>query len=143
MFDPDTPTSDPCNAAISHHINHLTRLITAWWKAAYYVQNKDTAAYYSTTADKVVQIPATVYTWPAHVTGIIIDARDITEAKENPNVYFEYEDNYETLEKAQKKGKQSVAALSFATGGSEPGKQATKRYRAEGPPQTPNEPESE
>lgn len=143
LFEPDTPTIDPSTAAISRHINHLTRVLTAWWKAAHYVQNRDTEAYNSTIKGKVVQSPTILYTWPAQVTGIIIDARGITEAKENPKLYLEYEHGYETLAKTQKKGKQIVAARSFATGGSEPAKQATKRFRAEGPPQTEEKQEGE
>lgn len=96
--------------------------------------NRDIEEYNSRITNTVVQSPRSLYQWPSHVTGVHIDARSVTEAKENPKVYFDYEEGYEALAGTKQEGKQTVVARSFATGGTQPPKQAAKRFRAAAEP---------
>lgn len=133
LLDPDlgVPVTDTSTTAIKHHVGHSTTVRAAWWKATHYLKNRDTSTYYNNISSKIFQSPTSLYPWPAHVAGSIIDATAVTEAKENPNIASEYEEGYETLATTQRRDNTKVTTRSFSTGVTTPPKQATKRYRAE------------
>lgn len=109
-------------------MNHFTRVLTAWWKAAHYVQNRDTADYYNNITGLLVQSPRALYEWPALVEGVIIDApRGGEGVKENPKVSYSYEDGFEYLANAPLA--RQVKVRSFATGGTRRTAQTQKRFR--------------
>lgn len=122
-------TEDKSTQAAKRNIAHFTRVLTAWWKAAHFVQNKDTAKYYGRLVELALQSPNTLYQWPRHIEGVYIDARGAEEARENPKISFEYEAGYESL--ANSTQSRQVTTRSYATGGTLKTAQAQKRLRTE------------
>lgn len=105
-------------AAAKRHSSHSIRVLTAWWKAAHYVQNRDTAEFYTQLVGRIVQSPEELHAWPKHITAVYIDAKGVEESKKNPKVWFDYAQGYETLTGGHKS--KPIIARSFATGGTRP-----------------------
>lgn len=55
FLDPEVAGDDKSMQATRRNIGHFIRVLTAWWKAALYVQNKYTATYYGRMVELAVQ----------------------------------------------------------------------------------------
>lgn len=102
LLAPDIDPRDNSQLATKRHYGHCIRVLNAWWKAAHYVQNSDTAAYYMKLTTLAVRNSGALYTWPQCIVGISIDARGVHNPKDNPKIDFEYAQGFEATEKKKK-----------------------------------------
>lgn len=68
-----------------------------------------------------------LYAWTASVTGIYIDARGVTNPKDNPKISYDYVQGFQAL--AYNNNNKTVTVRSFATGGAQPPEKAVKSFR--------------
>lgn len=54
LLDPDFEPDNETMEAEKRHSSHCIRVLIAWWKAAHYVQNWDTADYYTQLVGRIV-----------------------------------------------------------------------------------------
>lgn len=119
LMAPDIATEDNSMIAIKLHHGHTITVLNAWWKAPHYVQNSDTAAYYMKLITQTVCTSGYLYAWPPHIIGISIDARGVTNPKENPKIDFEYAQGY-NAPTDHNNNNRTIAVRSFSTGGALP-----------------------
>lgn len=95
--------------------NHFIRILLAWWKAAHYVYSADTRLFYRRALLHLITEDGKLYDWPAFITGIHIDADNVTNKKDNPRIWFEYKPCYEFLKETEAGEKATVTVQSFST----------------------------
>lgn len=129
LLAPDIEPDDDSQMAAKRHHGHSIRVLNAWWKAAHYVQNANTAAYYFILVTQVVRSSGSPYAWPKQAIGINIDARGVHTPKDNPKIDWEYEQGVTAPGDNENSKSRTVTVRSFATGGALPAAKAVKRLR--------------
>lgn len=107
---------------------HFTRLLLAWWKAANFVQSRDTYLYYQRLINAAFRSPEGLHEWPKGITGISIDAHGISDSKANRDIQFEYEVGVEPPPSTTTRN-EKLQIRSLATGGTRAPLPAQKRLR--------------
>lgn len=129
--DPTVDAADESQAAYKKRIGHFTRVLAAWWKAANFVQSRDTALFYQRLIKQAIQGNDALHQWPKHVIGVSLDARGVNDSNENPDIAFEYTEGFDPPPRTNKQTKKQLnpQLRAMATGGTLPSKQAVKRQR--------------
>lgn len=83
FLDPSVEVADTSQEADEKKFGHFTRLLVAWWKAADFVQSRDTALFYQRLVKQVVQGADPLQKWPNNIIGIAVDAKGVRDSKEN------------------------------------------------------------
>lgn len=131
FLDPAVEPTDTEEEINKKKIGQFTRVLGAWWKAANFVQSKDTALFYQRLIKQAVKGPDALHKWPNHIQGIVVDARGVNDSRDNPDIAFEYVDGFTPPNMAKKgKPKPKPQLRTLETGGAPPGnQQAAKRPR--------------
>lgn len=94
FLDPSVDPADHSQEADKKRFGHLTRVLVAWWKAAKFVQSRDTALFYHRLIKQAVKGADALHKWPNNIRGIATDARGVSDSKENPAINFEFVEGF-------------------------------------------------
>lgn len=95
-----------------------------------FVQSRDTALLYQRLITQAVQSDEALHKWPTHIQGIVIDARGVSDSKENPDIKFDYTAGFTPPKMNQKSKSKPIPQMrSLSTGGAPPPDHAVKRPR--------------
>lgn len=125
FIDPTADLIDTSQDALSRSRAHFTRVLLSWWKAANYVQSKETELLYQRRICNEVQSPQGLLFRPPGLTGI---SKDVDDAKQKPNIAIEYRSDLNPPPTADKRNTKPQLP-SLVTGGTMPPNLDTKRLR--------------
>lgn len=77
-----------------------------WCKDSHYVHNRETAEC-NQIASSVVKSLDTLQEWPKYITGVIFEARGVTDSKENTKETLKFEQSFEELDTVHQNNKQT------------------------------------
>lgn len=131
FLDPAVEATDESQDAYRKRIGHFTRVLVAWWKAANFVKSRDTSLFYQRLIKQAIQGTGSLHQWPKKIIGVSLDARGVSDPKDNPDIAFEYTEGFTPppLTNKQTRKQLNPRLRALATGGTLPPKPAVKRPR--------------